>query len=172
MTNIIAFYTGGADNKGRTLDDMIALNDPKMEAGHDFIQWMFPLHEKSLHSVNTPVLTQEDIDALKASPVAKANMLRAFARFKDFLGVDGDERKFTRWARTGDHNLLRITRVIRSLRLFGFDKEAKDFHSKVTAAAKRFMVTPVTVEFWNKALNDDLGKSMTKKFLQSKRIDL
>jgi hypothetical protein len=169
-TPIITFYLGGKDTKGRSLNDMLAQTDPKFEASHDFIQWIFPLHEKSLHSVGTPVLTPEDIETLKTSKVAVANMKRAYARFKNFLGIDIE--KPYRWARTGDHNLLRITRAIRSLRLFGLNKEAKELHGKAIEIAKRFMVSPTTFEFWNKALNDDLGKSMTKRFLMEKKIEL
>lgn len=48
---IVDFYLGGQDSKGRTLDDILAFSDQQFEAGHDFIQWIFPLHEKSLHSI-------------------------------------------------------------------------------------------------------------------------
>ncbi len=170
MTSIISFYEGGTDIQGRSLDDMLAFTDGQFEACHDFIQWMFPLHEKSLHSVNTPVLTPEDIAALRSSKIATANMKKAFRRFRDFLGVDGDEKKYSRWCYAGNHNLLRITRVIRSLRLFGLDNEAANFHASVKEAARRFTLAPTAVEFWDKAMYDNVEQTMTDKFLKMKAI--
>ena len=171
-TQIVDFYLGGKDSKNRSIQEIISWSDSQIEAVHDFIQWIFPLHERSLHSVGTPFLTAEDIEFLSNSQEAKDNMLLCLERFKDFLGVDGDEKKHKRWARTGDHNLLRITRVIRSLRLFGLEDEAKDFHTKVSKIAKSFDVTKVTMQFWDKALKDTLSDSMTAKFLKMKEIRL
>jgi hypothetical protein len=169
MTSITSFYTGGQDNKGRTLDSVLAFSDNQFEGVHDFIQWIFPLHEKSLHSVGTPVLTPEDIQFLSSDPTAIANAKRSIARFQEFLGVT-DPRKYRRWAHNGDHNLLRITRAIRSLRLFGLETEAKNFYEQVKEIGKQQMLSPTTLQFWDKAANDDLGESMTANFLKMKQI--
>lgn len=174
MSQIVDFYTGGTDSKGRSLQDMLSWNDAMFEAVHDFIQWVFPLYEKSLHSINTPILSQEDIALLKASKAAQYNMLLSLERFEKFLGISKNEdaKRVNQWARNGDHNLLRITRVIRSLRLFGLEKEADNFYIKVMKIANSKLLSPVTKDFWNKVKIEDINASMTEKFLNLKRIDL
>ena len=46
MSPISRFYDGqGADNRGRTLAEIQALDDRRMEYIHDFIQWLFPTRQ-------------------------------------------------------------------------------------------------------------------------------
>ena len=175
MSQIVdLFINGGVDYKGRTLDEMIAKSDVNMEALHDLIQFMFPLHEKSYHSKNAPILSEDDIKELSGSMTAKGNMCRCLIRFKQSLGLipERDEIKISFWCHNGNHNLLRVTRVIRSLRLFGLDSEAKCFYDEVKSLAQKHNLSNITVEFWDNAINDPLDKSLTEKFLDIKRIDL
>lgn len=45
---LIGFYRDGAqDDCGRTLAKILSWPDDRLEAVHDFIQWMFPLPERS-----------------------------------------------------------------------------------------------------------------------------
>jgi len=170
------FINDGTDHNNRTLDIILSYSDGKLEATHDCIQWMFPLHEKSFHSVTSQVLDENDINQLQKSSIAKNNMLKTFDRICKFFGVLEHENtvKHPMWCRTGNHNLLRITRIVRSLRLFGLEKEAKQFHQAVSYVAEgegnRF--SSETFNYWNDALNDNITNSMTKRFLKAKRIDI
>lgn len=94
------------------------------------LQWMFPLHEPSLYSIDAETLTETDIQTLSTSPDAQAHMMAASRRFRAFLGVGdpAEPRKWRTWARFGNHNLLRVTRVLRSLRLFGLHDEARSLY--------------------------------------------
>ena len=171
MSKIVDFYLGGQDNKGRSIDEILSWSDAKIEAVHDFIQWVFPLHEKSLHSINTPILSKEDIDILSNSDIAKANMSSCLDRFSDFLGLnDNDQKKINFWANEGNHNLLRITRIIRSLRLFGLEMEAYEFYNKVITIGKDNSLPIVTMQFWTNALVGDISGSLTEKFLELKAV--
>ena len=176
MSQIVDFYEGlGTDKKGRTLADMQKYTDHQMEAGHDFIQWMFPLHEKSYHAVDSPVLTNEDIAELQKSDIARKNMLISLNRFLDFLGITQprDEKKLAWWCRDGNHNLLRITRVIRSLRLFRLDDYAKAFYATVVEIGKGSRgLGNTSFHFWRKAAEDNVTDSLTDDFLKMKRIKL
>lgn len=117
-------------------------------------------------------MSVEDVQYFQHCADCQINMLKALNRFEAFLGLNGYEYKQTRWAADGDHNLLRITRVIRSLRLFGLESDAKNFYDKVMEVAEKFELSSITVDFWKRAMNDELLKSMTDKFLEMKRIDL
>jgi hypothetical protein len=45
---LLAFYEGtGMDDAGRTLSAILASDVETLEAEHDFIQWLFPLPERS-----------------------------------------------------------------------------------------------------------------------------
>ena len=122
MSKLVDFFvSGGTDHEGRTLDNILVASDGALEASHDYIQWMFPLHEKSFHSTHAEVLNGDDINVLTTSDVARDNMLKSYNRICKFFGVCDyyDTRKHAQWCYRGNHNLLRATRIIRSLRLFG-----------------------------------------------------
>lgn len=169
MSKVTDFFINeGTDHKGRTHADLVNFTDAEFEACHDHIQWMFPLHERSYHakSDEIPILTEEDIDILLLSHKASEAMRKGFKRFIKFL-LSSDT-----WCQNGNHNLLRITRVIRSLRLFGKDDIAKRMHEQVTLAGKAYDLDPVTFKYWDDALKQPLMHSMTKRFLDEKRIDI
>jgi len=168
------FIRDGEDHRSRTLDNILEMSDYQIEASHDSIQWMFPLHERSYHSTTAPVLTAEDIGELQNSYKAKINMGKMFDRICKFLGLGEhrDTRKQDAWCHAGNHNLLRVTRIIRSLRLFGLNSQATYMHYLASDAAKNRGIPDITFKYWDDALNEDLDHSMTARFLDDKRIDL
>jgi|ETNvirnome_2_130_1030620.scaffolds.fasta_scaffold30262_1 hypothetical protein len=175
MSSITEFFIDdGWDHQGRTLEEMLKWPDSSLEAVHDFIQWAFPLHEKSYHSLVSPVLTEEDIQILQSSPEARQNMLKAYLRICKFLGLglheDEDRQKW--WCHKGNHNNLRITRIIRSLRLFGLEDTAKDFCGYLEELDDKFVIDDNTWKYWERAMNEDVMESMSRKFLDDRRIDL
>ncbi|MGK7944758.1 MAG: opioid growth factor receptor-related protein, partial [Microcystaceae cyanobacterium] len=47
-SNLINFYLGNTvDHRGRKIEDIWQWNDHQLESVHDYIQWLFPLKEKS-----------------------------------------------------------------------------------------------------------------------------
>ena len=158
---IVRFYRDGQeDMHGRTLEDLIAMRDFEMESCHDHIQWMFPLHEESAYR-DCEVISAQDMSELRASDLAKSNMIRSIGRFRDFLGlpsVPGEpfkENKIERWCHPFDHNLLRITRVIRSARIFGLEEEAASFYHDVLETARNKQVGSTTLRYWKRAAEED-----------------
>lgn len=127
MSPVVNFLHGmGTDAAGRTLETVLGLSDAELEHRHDFIQWLFPLPEPSSAVPASPVLTAADIEALKGSPTAGANLAKAAQRMLTFY------ERTDRWRRPSDHNHLRITRIIKSLRLLHGDQAADAFHRHVT----------------------------------------
>jgi len=164
---IIKFLSGnGTDHILRTYSDMLELNNFEMEKCHDQIQWLFPLHEFSKHARTCPILNEETVEKAKEVEAVKSNLLRAKDRFERFLAIGDyeDIDKQRKWCskqngRT-NHNLLRVTRVIRCFRLFGLEDEAKDFYDKVVPVGDYFGVGEFTLNKWKQALTDNVWTTL------------
>ena len=126
MSAIVTFLYGeGIDAAGRSIEDVLGLSDAELEHRHDFIQWLFPLPEPSSAMPSSPVLTNADIQAVISSPAARANLAKAAERMLSFY------ERTSRWRRPSDHNHLRITRIIKSLRLLQSEQAADDFYRQI-----------------------------------------
>ena len=92
----------------------------------------------------SPVLTAADIEAIRSSPVARTRLRAATERMLGFY------RATDHWLTPLDHNHLRITRIIRSLRLLLGDAEADAFRTAVLdrVRATSAPVNSRTLAFW------------------------
>lgn len=162
---IIRFYINGeADPMGRTYASMMYFTEERMEECHDWIQWMFPTAEPSVFASVFPVLTVDDVAKLRASYVARFRLLAAVDKFKNFMGIGTvpDESKWSNWCTPGNHNLLRVTRIIRSLRLFGEEDVATTFaHEAQDIAVLCDVLT--AKKYWHLALTVDPMKSLREE---------
>jgi hypothetical protein len=113
------------DGRGRTLSMIMAFDDQTIESTHDFIQWMFPLDEPSRSHPGAPVLDLSEIEEIKSSEVALENLVRSADWYFGFL------QRHDHWIRHYDHNHLRISRVIKSLRLLVSDEVADQFKTAI-----------------------------------------
>lgn len=145
-----AFLRGtGRDGAGRVLADVLAFSDAKAEAVHDYIQWLFPLLERSRAVPDAPVLTDMEAAALRADPQAQAGLRAGLARMTRFYaGTDG-------WLTGHDHNHLRITRILLATRSLLGDAEAAAFLDAVLArnSAAGSPVNPDSLTRWRRALS-------------------
>ncbi|MEY4554995.1 MAG: hypothetical protein RL093_114 [Pseudomonadota bacterium] len=125
---VLMFLEGeGTDARGRSVFDVLAMNDVALERTHDFIQWLFPLPEPSAAVPDSPVLTPGDIQAIRVSELAPIALAGATDRMAAFYQSTHD------WLMPNDHNHRRITRIIRSLRLLVGDAEAEAFRDAILA---------------------------------------
>lgn len=142
---IVAFLEGeGVDGRGRTIFDVLGMDDAALELTHDFIQWLFPLPEPSSAVPDAPVLTPADIEAIRNSIMAQCALAAATDRMEAFY------RATHAWLQAHDHNHLRITRIIRSLRLLRGDGEADAFRDAVLSfvEATRAPVSARSRGYW------------------------
>ena len=155
---IILFYINeGADHLGRTHDEILNFSDDKFDACHDFIQWLFPLHEESrMTDAAVPIITKEDHEYFRKDEASQYMMEKSLHRFRKFLNNKGADF----WCNNMDHNLLMITRVIRSLRLFGMNERAEQFHDYVKDLAIIRSIDKKTIEYWDRALNEPMFNSL------------
>ena len=142
---IVGFLEGKTtDHRGRILAMLLQQTDHQAETTHDYIQWMFPLDEPSRSVNGAPVLNELEIDEIRQSSLAQANLAKSARWFLGFL-----ERN-DHWVTKYNHNHLRITRVIRSLRLLASEGAADEFRDKVLALAgdRLNLVDQKAREFW------------------------
>ena len=163
-SSILRFYSGEAgDDRGRTLSEIQGLDVRRMEYYHDFIQWMFPLRQASGYNPGAPVLTVDDVKAFHERPDLRANLRASFVAFLAFLGLEFDQtkdevKKGGNFAarrsvfETPNHNWLRITRVLLSLKTLGLDAESRalftflnDLHDQKVG------ITDDTFAYWSDA---------------------
>lgn len=144
---VLAFLQGvGADARGRTLFDVLGFSDDSLERTHDYIQWLFPLTEPSQAEPDSPVLSDADVEAIRNSSMALVALSAGADRMMAFYN------RTNHWMGPADHNHLRITRIIRSLRLLRGGAEADAFRdfildrvrerrAPVSARAKGYWMT-------------------------------
>ncbi len=166
MSQLLDFYRGQAtDTEDRFLKDIWGYTDDQLEEVHDFIQWLFPLPEPSQFNLDAPLLSEEDITAFRYDDLLQANLLRSLQRMLAFLGLA--------WAGNGqvvegpnflarapevwsfpNHNWLRITRILRSLKLLGLQTQAQALYDWLSSlySRRRFPITADTFQYWTEAV--------------------
>ena len=137
----------GTDFKDRYFSDVIKFTDRDIEENHDFIQWVFPTDEKSTIADNVPILDNEIIMLFQESKIAQSNLKSAKDWYLSFLYRNGH------WKKKYDHNHLRITRAIKSIRLLLGDDEADDFKQKVYGilGGRILLIDEKARKYWAKA---------------------
>jgi hypothetical protein len=140
---------------------------------HDYIQWIFPLPERSGANPGSPVLDAAMIAVIRGSAEMQGRLRAGFLRMLAFYGftLEGDAvaegPRFAdasrNWLRAGNHNHLRLTRMLRSLRVLGLEHEAaalwealRLLYERENAEGRR-TITVETFAFWRKAATSPLG---------------
>lgn len=168
MSALIEFLRGtGRDGAGRRLADVWAMNDVELERHHDFIQWMFPLDEPSGAVPDSPVLTAEDFLLIGREAVIRANIRRSLDRMLGFYGFQWDSERqrlqlgsnfpqqAANWLSTGNHNFLRVTRILKCLMLMGEQERARAFLGALEGIAKQGygrIIGATSLELWRKSV--------------------
>ncbi len=148
MSALADFLAGeGQDAAGRMVFDVLAMDDAAIEESHDFIQWLFPLAERSGANPRAPVLSAVDVEAIQDSGLAQAALAAATDRMAIFYLRNGH------WLVASDHNHLRITRIIKSLRLLRGDEAANAFRDLILnqVAKAGSPIAKPAMGFWSRA---------------------
>jgi Opioid growth factor receptor (OGFr) conserved region len=171
------FFKGRPNTDGVTLSDILAMSDDELEFDHAIIQWCFPLHEPSAFNPDAPIVTPDERELLIADPQVRANMMDCTDRWLAFFGFRRDGQAVHRapdfdhrnlpWLREFDHNQLRLTRVIRALRLFGFESIAMSLYRLLEDIADTSCgaaISQRTIAFWKAAAVGDLFEPVKPRF--------
>lgn len=165
---IVAFYEGDArDDRGRSLDEILHFDDDALERVHDFIQWLFPMRERSGANPTAPRLDATAIEAFRTRPGLRIALRRSLDRMLSFYGLawagDAIVRSSTfvkrsMWLTPGNHNHLRLTRILISLRVLGEEEAAQALFrclTQISTEERRSGRTPIstqTLRFWSDAM--------------------
>ena len=151
---LVGFLSGGApDSSGRVLEEILAWPDQRLEAVHDFIQWLFPLTEPSPVNPDAPVLDAATIAEIRSRPELQAGFRQSYERMRSFYAGS------RHWITAGNHNHLRITRILKCLMLVGLDAEARDFFAWLSGIYEEERVKPApgisarSYGFWSQAVH-------------------
>ena len=93
------------------------------------------------------MLSTSDVQTLREDAVVVSNMRRAAARMAEFYA------RSEHWLRPSDHNHLRITRIVRSLRLLVGAEDADAFKRLILdlARASGTPINATTLRYWEQA---------------------
>ncbi len=168
--SLIRFYDGsGRDGAGRTLADVQALSLEQLEDEHDYIQWLFPLRETSQFNPAAPVADDAVVAAFRSRAGlrdALVDSLRVMLRFyglaesappagyRIVTGPTFAERSAA-WLTRGNHNFLRLTRILKSLSLLGERERAAALLACLTTVFEQHGTTigATTFSYWTAALD-------------------
>ena len=154
---VVAFYRGnGRDHRRRSLSDIHGFDFYDLEFNHDYIQWLFPLPEPSGANASAPLLSKEDRAAFKSDDSLRSALLQSFELMLEFYGLDYVNRsadvevergasfneRSGLWLTSGNHNFLRISRILRSLTLLGCSRYAV---ALLECLEKIYAETPQTI---------------------------
>jgi hypothetical protein len=172
-SRIIGFYSGAdPDHRGRYLHEIQRWSDDQLEKVHDYIQWLFPLPEPSGFNLAAPVLSRESIQEFRARPDLQEKLRGSFRRMVSFYGLEarlGGQVTVNRastfaakapvWLSPGNHNHLRITRILGCLNVLGLEAEAKAFFDCLSEIYNDEQNKPMpaisdeTMRYWREAVS-------------------
>jgi hypothetical protein len=153
--------------------EILGWSDDELERVHDYIQWLFPLPERSAFNVSAPVLDPGTIDEFRSRPDLREKMRGSFLRMLTFYGLEmvgfpGPvvrpspyfAQRSENWLTENNHNHLRITRILRSLRILGLKAEALAFFDclaaiyNAEAGNSSPRISDETCRFWRSAATE------------------
>jgi hypothetical protein len=165
---LLRFYSGAEpDSRGRRLTEVQNWSDEELERNHDYIQWLFPLDEPSGFNVNAPILDASTVHEFDSREELRRNLRTSLLRMLSFYGMEllhshpprvvraaSFAERSLNWMTPSNHNHLRMTRILKSLRLLGLEAEAvalfeclADIYREEAAKADRG-ISEETLQFW------------------------
>jgi hypothetical protein len=166
---IVRFYRlDGPDARGRMLTDILAWDDARLESVHDYIQWLFPLPEPSAFNPAAPILSEATVRTFQHDGTLQARLGQALARMLAFYGLAQSTRsgrveiekakdfaaQSRLWLHPGNHNHLRLTRILTCLRLLGLEDQSRALFSCLERIASEHphAISSTTLAYWTRAV--------------------
>jgi len=160
---ILDFYRGTPNDRGVTLKQIWNYSDVELEGHHDFIQWLFPLKKRSQFNPSAPVTDEHVIATFKEDEALRDKMLHSLDVMLKFYGFvrrgegieigENFEVQARNWLNRGNHNFLRMSRILTSLRLHGLKSEAVELMRALQQVYQSHQaeIGERTFSFWQKA---------------------
>ena len=157
-----------------TISRVLSLNADELESGHDFIQRVFPTDTPSRYNKSAPVLKGIDFLALRENPAVSNGIDAGFKKMLEFYELHWDGKNIRtdlnasafldKFDMQRSHNRFRMTRIIRSMALFGKYDEAAALLNFMTTAVSRLPDNSrrdwnPSLQHWKAALNQPVPLS-------------
>lgn len=176
----VEFYRGIRGNQNNDkIDDILKWSNGALEMGHDEIQWMFPSNEVSMMNAHAPVMTKEESEIFQNDPELLKKTKEVFVRYLNFLELKLVQDEWLpgeaayvviepigtlpRWMKRFNHNMLRVTRMMKSLRLTGNSQYANALFVCLKSIAanpdnEQYALSENTWNYWHGAVFEPLWK--------------
>jgi hypothetical protein len=169
---LVAFYLNQRpDSEGRMIEQIWSWDYESLEYTHDYIQWLFPLKQRSRFNPDAPLLNEAAIQAFRTNEPLRSHLRQSFEVMLGFYGLQCNERgngqievtksdkyreRKTVWLKRGNHNYLRITRILTSLNLLGLEDYAQAFFNGLDQiySEQSDRIGSETYAFWKNAASD------------------
>jgi len=166
---LVDFYLGRvADARGRMVSDVWLKDYRWLEYTHDYIQWLFPLKSRSRYNPDAPILTEKTINIFRSSDELRERLLKSLAIMLKFYGLQTEQiadktiriveseeflERSSNWLSPGNHNFLRITRILASLRTLGLGTHAQALFGCLDQIyeEKKSVIGKETRSYWKSA---------------------
>jgi hypothetical protein len=190
---IVDFYNGVIKHpSGHSIEDIWLWDDYTLEKGHTYIQYLFPLKEKSKAVPKSPVISDEEVAMFLEDKELRKKLLKSFLVMLDFYGLKSIKKddnivikksneyneKKENWQNIGNHNHLRITRILKSLTMLGLPKFANAFYKclKEITQEDPAKFSETTINFWKESVKNNIDNNTNnniesmKKNIEKKHI--
>ncbi len=166
---LVRFYLGMVgDSSGRFLAEIREWNYDRLEYTHDYVQWLFPTRSRSQFNSSAPTLDEEQIRDFRYSERLQAELHASFRQMLDFYGFclregegqmtiersPGWKARFENWMTPENHNFLRITRIMTSLRTLGLATQVRALLTALELVYEKHpnVIGDRAIGFWRSAV--------------------
>lgn len=165
--NAVEFYNGGVLENGLSYEAAMTFRENYLEGHHSYIQYLFPTDEPSMFNIDAPILDEEQIKQFRTRTDLRYKLFAAFDKMLDFYGFKHETNDFRivpktdinpdtcHWLCYGDHNYLRITRILKCLKLCGLEYFANKFYEALTKVYLQYpkYIGENTYGYWTRAVS-------------------
>lgn len=166
---LVEFYRGEIpNNEGVFIDEIMTYGYEQLEVDHAYIQWIFPLKERSMFNIEAPLLHDDEIILFKSDPELRGTVSEIICKMLDYFGMyfhrgavnwqepdpENGHKDPKWWLRFFNHNFLRMTRMLTSLRHLGFENISLAVYECLLSS--REMYGKESYEYWTDAATGPL----------------
>ena len=165
-----------------TFNGIMRYSAAELEGEHSFIQYLFPTTAVGRYNRRAPALDQETVRTLNMNSDVKRKQRLAFRVMLNFFQLKEENQgtpayrivpsydysnQIPPWLKPGNHNQLRLTRMVKSLYLLGNEQEAVALHKVINEQGHKYQVHIDTMKRWDKCLVQAIVKK--EQFLPGER---
>lgn len=171
-STILGFYSGNEKHivSGLTIDQILKLDDNSFEKLKAINHLLFPLRKTS-RQIGGPAITYDEIAQFKTNNELRKKYLEVFNHSVKFFGFDwtsdgdslkliqfpGIDKKKQAWLNPYSYHYSRISRILQSLMLLGFENIAKIFYYALIVVSDEHpkVVDQKTLTYWRLSITDE-----------------